>query len=50
MIGFITILLVVTIAVLDNPTQPEPPVVILAWKVEPAIEETVVVPIGPLMP
>ena len=50
MVGVITTLLVVTVAMLDNPTHPELPDVILAWKVEPKIEEIVVVATGPLMP
>ena len=50
MVEFKTILLVVTFVILDNPKQPVPPTVILAWKVDPKIEDAVVVPIGPLMP
>ena len=41
---------VVTVTVFDNPTQPEPPNVIFAWKVDPEFDEIVVVAIGPLTP
>ena len=43
-------LLVVTVIEFENPTQPVPPIVILAWKVDPAIEDIVVVATGPVTP
>ena len=50
MVGFITILLVVAVIILDKPIQPVPPTVTLAWNVDPDIEDIVVVPTGPVTP
>ena len=49
-VGIITILLVVTVTILDNPIQPVPPAVTFAWKVDPEFVDIVVVPTGPVTP
>jgi hypothetical protein len=41
---------VVTVIVFDNPIQPVPPTVTCAWKVDPELEEIVVVATGPVIP